>query len=118
MLRLHLATELHPLEIDDAARGWAGDRLLYLKEADGSYCLIIKIVWQGSDDGDEFFETYLDYLERRGLTDNELIETQNRSRYWRDQPDGVFYMGLESNQILLMWASTTSILRQLVGLAW
>lgn len=118
VLRLHLSTELHPLEIDDAARGWAGDRLVYLKDDDGAYCLIIKIVWQDSEDGNEFFETYLGYLERRGLTDQDLIETENKARYWRNQPEGVFYMGFEGDQTLLIWASTTSILRQLVELAW
>ncbi len=42
------------LPAGDAAEGWGGDRLAYLRGPDGSYALVLRTVWDTQADADEF----------------------------------------------------------------
>ena len=42
------------LPAGDAAAGWGGDRLAYLRGPDGAYALVLRTVWDTQADADEF----------------------------------------------------------------
>lgn len=64
LLRYHLAQEIPTGDAEAAADGWDGDRYaVHVRQADQALVLVLRIVWDGGADAEEFVDAYQAYAE-------------------------------------------------------
>ncbi len=68
IIAMYLDEEIGGGSADKAAAGWGGDRLSIYRDAAGDELLAWRMVWDSPEDGAEFFDAYVDWLERRADT--------------------------------------------------
>ncbi len=63
-LSLYLETHISPDRAAAAAAGWDGDRYaVYYNDDAGEIAMVLRTVWDTTDEADEFFETFRDFGE-------------------------------------------------------
>ncbi len=99
-LREYLAQQLNENQVDTAATGWGGDRYsVYWNEAEQAIVMVLKLVWDTPNDGDEFGAAYVIYP-------NRLLQTKAEG-----QEDGGLCWRAEEVICLYELEGTTIIVR-------
>ncbi len=99
-LREYLAQQLNENQVETAATGWGGDRYsVYWNEAEQAIVMVLKLVWDTPNDGDEFGAAYVIYP-------NRLLQTKAEG-----QEDGGLCWRAEEVICLYELEGTTIIVR-------
>ena len=82
-LRLALMQHLGPVAAEAAAEGWGGDEYLLLEsQAGDQFALLLRTVWDSSEEAEEFWRLYRAYLNHRpGFS--EVVEELVGEPEWR-----------------------------------
>ena len=92
-----------------AAEGWGGDTFSLLKGPQDQNALVSLISWDSEADAQEFFDTFLDFIQTRTGLEWESVETNELIRVIA-MPDQSIYLKLVMAESLLIFAPDSGVL--------
>jgi hypothetical protein len=117
VLRAHLDYFLPSTpEATSAAEGWDGDLAALWQDADGREVLIVRSVWDSSEDATEFTNAYASLIETR-LTDPRRVLRPiipRGGRWWRGDA-GDAYLQRDDDTVVIIWAPDTDVMERVLS---
>lgn len=109
LLANHLDTQLSRSDSEDAAEGWGGDRwALYSDDAAGML-LLLMVEWDAPEELDEFFATYLDWLD--ALSGSRWKPLGDDAALWGGEQESI-YISLQGDRATIILSTNTEALEQ------
>lgn len=100
------AFRLHEEQAESAAVGWGGDAYaFYLNENTDEVIFILDMVWDTTEDANEFYASLIEYADNRW---NAVSERVSGQRVWRG-PEGSVVLAQEGDRTLWIIAPTDAI---------
>jgi hypothetical protein len=99
----------------EGAAGWDGDLYSLWSHPDGSQVLVVRSVWDAPGEAVQFFETYTDYLTRRGLGVPKLTLNEPGRRVW-EYAGRATLLARAGDQVLIILAPDRAVLDRVKNL--
>ena len=98
-----------------AAEGWDGDRLAYLKKADGGKVLVLRSTWDGNTDAQEFFDAYIMFIDEKSGGNWNLQQEDSGKRQWTTDGQSVYLSQTAADILIIIAPDNDTIEDVLVG---
>ena len=113
-LLTYLETDFSTEKASVAAEGWGGDRYALLDGPGEEDLLVSLTVWDTEDDGQEFFDTFMEFTEARTGAQWETAADETKTGLMT-LPEQTIFIHLDMAETLLIFAPDTATLEMVRG---
>ena len=103
LILAYLETDLPPGRASTAAEGWGGDNYVLFKGPEDDNLLVSLIAWDSEGDAQEFFDTFLDFMQTRTGAAWEMAGGDGSGQIMH-LPDQSILLSLDADRTLLIFA--------------
>ncbi|MDY6833354.1 MAG: PKD domain-containing protein [Chloroflexota bacterium] len=101
-------------QASNAAEGWDGDRYAFLKDSDGRRLLVMNSVWDSVADAEEFFDSYIAYVNAKTCGACTLVLDGTNEKWW-DTAESSIYLGMYEDEVVIIIAPDVPVAGQVLA---
>jgi hypothetical protein len=117
ILRAHLDQYLPSTpEAHASAAGWDGDLAAVWRDVDDREILIMRTLWDSTEEANEFVQSYVTVIDRRLRGARRVVRPilPRGGRWWRGD-EGDAFLWQESDAVTVIWAPDTDMMEQVLA---